>query len=65
MLLKNPQLTLTYVLSCIEKFLTLFEALTSMINFIKREQIHGCLLIGKLQTYIDYGVAPVAKSANR
>ncbi|KAF5291369.1 hypothetical protein FQA39_LY03520 [Lamprigera yunnana] len=63
MLLKNPQLTLTFILSSVEKFVTLFEALKSMIQLTKTEKIHGCLLIGKLHTYIDCGIESISKSA--
>lgn len=60
-ILKNPQLSLTFVLSSVEKYVTLFKTLKQMIQLIKSEKIHGCPLIGKLQSYIDSGIDAVTE----
>ncbi|KAK4884733.1 hypothetical protein RN001_001004 [Aquatica leii] len=61
MLLKNSQLTLIFILGSLEKYVTQFEALKSMIQLIKHEKIHGCLLIGKLHNYINSGIESISK----
>ncbi|KAB0803192.1 hypothetical protein PPYR_00162 [Photinus pyralis] len=60
-ILKNPQLSLTFVLSSVEKYVTLFKTLKQMIQLIKSEKIHGCPLIGKLQSYIDSGIDAITE----
>lgn len=49
--LQNPQLSLTFILSSVEKYRCLFQMLLSMIHVIKEDSIHGCLLIGRLHKY--------------
>lgn len=62
-LLKNPQLTLTFLVGSMEKYVPLLNALKSMISFIREEQINGCLLIGSLHAYIDSGSERLSASA--
>lgn len=56
LLLKNPQLSLTFILSSLEKFQYLFQTLLSMIEVVQEDNVHGCLLIGRLYKY-GYGEA--------
>ncbi|KAJ8977301.1 hypothetical protein NQ317_009318 [Molorchus minor] len=51
MFLQNPQLSLTFVLSSVEKYRNLFQILLSMIRVIEKDNVHGCLLIGRLHKY--------------
>ncbi|KAF5269803.1 hypothetical protein FQR65_LT05849 [Abscondita terminalis] len=62
-LLKNSQLTLLFILSSVEKYVTQFEALKSMIQLIKGENLHGGLLIGKLHSYINSGIKSISAPA--
>lgn len=51
MFLENPQLSLTFILSSVVKFQHLFQMILSMIHVVQEENIHGCLLIGRLHKY--------------
>ncbi|XP_057669107.1 gamma-tubulin complex component 4 [Diorhabda carinulata] len=64
MFLDNPQLSLTFILSNVEKYRTLFQALMSMIHIIQNDNVHGCLLIGRLHKYVSCGVDQVAAAAD-
>lgn len=64
-ILKDPQLPLTFVVSRIEKYITLFDALKSMIRVVKSENVHGCLLMGRLHKYYDCGVKIVVDAATK
>lgn len=61
-ILKNPHLTLVDVLASIGKYVTLLSALKSIIRTIKIEQIHGCLLVGRLHMYVDCGVETIVEA---
>ncbi|XP_076267621.1 gamma-tubulin complex component 4 [Rhynchophorus ferrugineus] len=61
--LEFPQLSLTYVLSCIDKYRCLFGVLKSMINKIHSENLHGCLLMNGLHKYINCGVDQIEEAA--
>lgn len=63
MFLKNPQLSLTFILSSMEKFVILFELLQKMINSIKKDNLHGCLIIGNLHSFMDSEVDCVVKAS--
>ncbi|GJQ80181.1 putative gamma-tubulin complex component [Trypoxylus dichotomus] len=63
--LKNPNLTLTYVLGEVEKFDTLFEVLIKMIRMIENENIHGVLLMSRLYLYTSCGIPLIANAANK
>lgn len=62
--LEYPQLSLTYVLSSIDKYRGLFGVLKSMINKIQSENLHGCLLMSGLHKYISCGVDQIENAAN-
>lgn len=64
-ILKDPQLPLTYVASRMEKYITLFDALKSMIRVVKTENVHGCLLMGRLHKYYNSGIEIVANAASK
>lgn len=49
--LHNPELSLTFILSSVEKYRHLFQTLLSMIQMIQEDNVHGCLLIGKLHKF--------------
>lgn len=63
--LQNPQLSLTFILSCIEKYRNLFQVLLSMIQVIEKDNVHGCLLIGRLHKYINCGMDQIATAADQ
>lgn len=60
--LLNNQSSLVYILGAVEKYMTLFNTLNSIIKAIKVEGIYGCLLIGRLHNYIDCGISPIEKA---
>lgn len=64
-LLQHPQLPLTYVFSCLEKYQRLFSVLKSIIQVIQEDSIYGCLLMGRLHKYIYCGVDIVANAAEK
>lgn len=64
-ILKDPQLPLTFVLSRVEKYVTLFDAIKSMIRVVKTQRVHGCLLMGRLLKYYNCGIKQVADAAAR
>ncbi|XP_050515476.1 gamma-tubulin complex component 4 [Diabrotica virgifera virgifera] len=64
MFLQNPQLSLTFILSKIERYRTLFQVLLSMINIIENDNVHGCLLIGRLHKYVSCGVDQIVTAAD-
>ncbi|KAJ8929921.1 hypothetical protein NQ314_017330 [Rhamnusium bicolor] len=64
MLLQNPQLSLTFILSSVEKYRNLFQILLSMIQVIEKDNVHGCLLIGRLHKYIYCGMDQIASAAD-
>ncbi|KAI4467889.1 gamma tubulin complex protein [Holotrichia oblita] len=63
--LKNPSLTLAYILGEIQKFDTLLEVLSKMIRMIETENIHGVLLMSRLYLYTNCGIPLVVDAANR
>ncbi|XP_017775472.1 PREDICTED: gamma-tubulin complex component 4 isoform X2 [Nicrophorus vespilloides] len=63
--LENPHLTLTYVLATMEKYVMLFDMIKSMIRTITNEQIHGCLLMGRLHMYTISGIPQIVTAANK
>ncbi|GLV43445.1 Grip75 [Carabus blaptoides fortunei] len=63
-ILKDPQLPLTFVLSRVERYVTLFDAVKSMIRVVKTERVHGCLLMGRLLKYYNCGIKQVADAAS-
>ncbi|CAG9821376.1 unnamed protein product [Phaedon cochleariae] len=65
MFLQNPQLSLTFILCSLEKYRSLFQVLLSMINLVQKENIHGCLLIGRLHKYVNCGVDRISLAANQ
>ncbi|KAJ8924353.1 hypothetical protein NQ315_007149 [Exocentrus adspersus] len=65
LLLQNPQLSLTYILSCIQKYRNLFQALLSMTQLIEKDNVHGCLLIGRLHKYVYCGMDLIASAADQ
>lgn len=65
MLLQNPQLSLTFILSSIEKYRNLFQVLLSMIQVMEKDNIHGCLLIGRLHKYVNCGMDQIAIAAEQ
>lgn len=63
--LKDPQLPLTYVLSRVEKYTTLFDTFKSIIRVIETERLHGCVIMGRLLNYYDCGIKQVADATSR
>lgn len=63
-LLKNPQLGLAYILADLNEFPLLFKNLISMVDRIKEENIHGCLLIGAIDMFFYSGLTSVAQASN-
>lgn len=63
--LRNPSLTLAYILGEIQKFDTLLEVLSKMIRMIETENIHGVLLMSRLYLYTNCGIPLVVDAANR
>ncbi|CAG9766307.1 unnamed protein product [Ceutorhynchus assimilis] len=61
--LAYPQLSLTDILSSVNKFKGLFDVLKSMIRKIQIEELHGCLLMSGLHQYIHCGIEQIEKSA--
>lgn len=64
-MLRFPKLSLTSVFSVLEKHELLFNMLKSMIEALKKENLHGCLLMGRLHKYIYSGVDCVANAAEK
>lgn len=64
-ILNNPNFTLGYVLMSVEKYVTLFLALKSMIRTVSVEHIYGCLLMGRLHMYVDCGISLVVNAAQK
>ncbi|CAH1098555.1 unnamed protein product [Psylliodes chrysocephalus] len=64
MFLQNPQLSLTFILCKVEKYRTLFQTLISMIHTIQNDNVHGCLLIGRLHKYVNCGVDQISLAAS-
>lgn len=62
-MLRFPKLSLTSVFSVLEKHVVLFNMLRTMIESLKKEDLHGCLLMGRLHKYIYSGVDCVANAA--
>lgn len=46
--LKNPHLPLSYFLLYMEKYDGIFNTLLTTINAITEDNIHGCLIVGRL-----------------
>lgn len=63
--LENPQLPLMWVNGNIEKFVTLFIVLEEMIEMIKQEKLHGCLIMDKLLSYANCGISLVVDATYR
>ncbi|KAG5868151.1 hypothetical protein JTB14_023862 [Gonioctena quinquepunctata] len=63
--LQNPNLSLTCILSSLEKFRSLFQVLLSMIQVIQDDSVHGCLIIGRLHKYVTCGVDQIGEAADR
>ncbi|RZC37978.1 gamma-tubulin complex component 4, partial [Asbolus verrucosus] len=61
----NPQLPLTFVFSSLEKYQVLFNVLKSIIQVLQKDNLHGCLLMGRLHKYIYCGVDAIANAAER
>lgn len=61
--LQNPQLSLTFILSVVEKYKHIFQTLLSMIKKIQGGDIYGCLLIGRLHKYGYCEVDNITSSA--
>ncbi|XP_066143119.1 gamma-tubulin complex component 4 [Euwallacea fornicatus] len=62
--LEYPQLSLSYVLSAVDKYKGLFTVLKSMISKIQLENLYGCLLMSGLQKYIACGIDQLEKAAS-
>ncbi|XP_066263011.1 gamma-tubulin complex component 4 [Euwallacea similis] len=62
--LEYPQLSLSYVLSAVDKYKGLFTVLKSMIFKIQSENLYGCLLMSGLQKYIACGIVQLEKAAS-
>lgn len=54
-ILKNPQLPLTYFLMYLEKYDIIFNTLLLRIQTITEDNIHGCLILGKLLNNFSCG----------
>ncbi|CAH0551488.1 unnamed protein product [Brassicogethes aeneus] len=65
MFLENPALPLTYILSTIEGYRGLFSLLKTMIQTIQTENLHGCLLMGRLHKYINCGNQEQSMAADK
>ncbi|XP_023024643.2 gamma-tubulin complex component 4 [Leptinotarsa decemlineata] len=65
MFLQNPHLSLTCILSSLEKYRSLFQVLLSMIQVIQNDNVHGCLLIGRLHKHVNCGVDQIGKAADQ
>ena len=63
--LQNPQLPLTFIFSCLEKYQVLFNMLKSVIDVLQKENLHGCLLMGRLHKYIYCGVDCIVNAAEK
>ncbi|KAJ8962678.1 hypothetical protein NQ318_001074 [Aromia moschata] len=64
MFLQNPELSLTFILSSIERYRYLFQELLSMIHVIEKDNVHGCLLIGRLHKYVNCGMEQIETAAD-
>lgn len=62
--LKNPQMTLTDILTMVSKYVTLLGTLMSLIKAVQIEQVHGCRLMERLHVYTNCGVQVVENSMN-
>lgn len=63
-ILKNPHLPLTYFLMYMENYETVFNTLLSTIETISRDNIHGCLILGKLLNNFNSGSLSVVETTN-
>lgn len=61
--LEFPQLSLTYVLSCVDRYKNLFGVLKLMVGKINSENLHGYLLLNGLHKYINCGVDQIEDAA--
>jgi gamma-tubulin complex component 4 len=63
--LQNPQLPLIFVFSSLEKYKILFNMLKSVIEVLQKDNLSGCLLMGRLHKYIYCGVETIANAAEK
>lgn len=63
-ILKNPHLSLTYFLTYIEKYETIFSTLLSTIDTISKENIYGCLILGQLLNNFNSGSIAIVEATN-
>lgn len=64
-ILNNSQLPLMFVFSSVDKYITLFDILLSIILAIEKEQLHGCVLIEKLDVYCNCGMEIIVRAVNK
>lgn len=60
-ILKNPNLSLSYFLTYMEKYDGIFNTLLSTIHIITEDNVHGCLILGKLLNNFSCGSLTVVE----
>ncbi|XP_044265603.1 gamma-tubulin complex component 4 [Tribolium madens] len=63
--LQNPQLSLIYIRSTLEKYKLLFDVIISVIRVVEGDKLHGCLLMGRLHKYAYCGVECITEAAKK
>ncbi|XP_060536121.1 gamma-tubulin complex component 4 [Cylas formicarius] len=65
MFLEHPRLSLTFVLSSVDKYRGVFGILQAIIRQVQGENLKGCLLLNSLHKYVNCGVEEYEEATNK